>query len=140
MTEYIKKNWFVLSIITIIISIALLYVIAFIKKDDILNNSKFTVGTMTSNWHQKNNRGVGTDFIYFVNGMKISKTTHYDLKKGTKYLVMYDSLSPSWYIMIGHHQLPDSIEPPPNGWKFNEIPIPIDSGDLKQYFDELGID
>lgn len=103
-------------------------------------NSKFTVATMTSNWHHKNSNGVGTDFTYSVGGRTISKTTNFNLKKGTRYLVMYDSLSPSWYIMLGRHQLPDSIEAPPNGWKFKEIPITIDSAELKQYFKELGMD
>lgn len=102
-------------------------------------HAKFTIGTMVSNWHQKNNRGVGTDFKYLVNNIRIIKTGSYNLRKGQRCLILYDSLSPQNCLMLGNHIVPYNIEAPSNGWKFNEIPIPIDSAELKEYFDELGL-
>lgn len=100
-------------------------------------NAKYTVAYITSDWHQKNNKGVGTDFKYFVNGVKIEKTFSYRLDKGKKYIVLYDSISPRNYIMLFNHQLSGEIKAPVNGWNFEEIPIKLDSADLKFYFEDL---
>ena len=135
-----NKYW-VLFFLIVCITISVVSVLKSNQEiKNVKKNAKYNIAYITSNWHQKNNRGAGTDFKYYVNGRTISKTCNYNLQKGTKYLIMYDSISPSRYIMLGHHQLPDDIEVPSNGWKFNEIPISIDSADLKQYFKKLGID
>ncbi len=104
-----------------------------------LIHSKYTVGTMTSNWHQKNNNGIGTDFIYMVDGIVFSKTSHSHLSKGDKYMVLYDSLKPSVFLLLYNHKVPAHLEAPPNGWKFSDIPISLDSSDLKVYIDELDV-
>jgi len=140
MNEFFKRKYLLLLAICFFL---FLFYLFYKAKEDAKSSwkySKYTVGYIISNWHQKNNNGVGTDFIYKVKEVTISKTCDYNLHKGTKYLVLYDSLKPSNYIMLGSHQLPDDIKAPYNGWKFNEIPIKIDSADLKKYFDELKID
>lgn len=135
MIEFLKKKY--LLLLTMCFLLFMLYIFYQAKKDakSAWKYSKYTVGYMTSDWHYKNNNGAGTDFIYKIKNITISKTCDYNLKKGTKYLVMYDSLKPSNYIMLGHHQLPDDIKAPYNGWSFKEVPIKIDSADLKAYFE-----
>ncbi|MCT2563761.1 hypothetical protein [Chryseobacterium herbae] len=136
----IKNNYhIILGLATLIIIITTL----FLSRHDLKNakkNSKYTIAYITSNWHQKNNNGVGTDFTYEVNGEKIEKTCANNLEKGTRYIVLYDSIAPKNYIMLYNHPLPDSIKRPLNGWKFNEVPVKLDSSDLKQYFQVLKLD
>ncbi|WP_426279161.1 hypothetical protein ACN9MN_08025 [Chryseobacterium sp. S-02] len=102
-------------------------------------NAKYTIAYITSDWHQKNNNGVGTDFTYYVNGEKINKTCANSLEKGTRYIVLYDSLHPKNYIILYNHKISNNIKSPVNGWKFNELPIKIDSSDLKFYFEKLNL-
>lgn len=102
-------------------------------------NAKYTVAYVTSDWHQKNNNGVGTDFSYNVNGEEINKTFSYRLKKGAKYILLYDSINPKNYIMLYNHELSSKIKVPANGWKYKEVPIKLDSADLKFYFDDLNL-
>lgn len=139
MKNFIDKYFFIAILLIIFVIIIVSYLYGMNSLKSTIKNSKFTVANITSNWHQKNNTGVGTDFIYKVKDNNISKTCDCNLKKGTKYLVMYDSLKPSNYIMLEHHQLPNNIFAPYNGWSFKEIPIKIDSTDLKKYFDKLGV-
>jgi len=104
-------------------------------------NAKYTVAYITSDWHQKNNNGVGTDFIYFVGGEKYERTCTSTsvLKKGEKYLLLYDSLRPKYFIMLYKQKIYDSLKPPNNGWSYRELPLKLDSADLKFYFNELKI-
>lgn len=102
-------------------------------------NSKYTVAYITSDWHQKNNNGVGTDFSYYINGKRIDRTCASSLKKGTKYILLYDSINPTNYIMLYNHEVSSKIKAPSNGWKFKDLPIKIDSNELKAYFTELNI-
>lgn len=139
--EKISSKYFLTGCLIIIIMV---FVIATIVGKNQMRSaflhSKYTVGTMTSNWHQKNNNGIGTDFIYMVDGTVFSKTSHSDLRKGDKYMVLYDSLKPSVFLLLYNHKLPAHLEAPPNGWKFSEIPISLDSSDLKVYIEELDLD
>lgn len=102
-------------------------------------NAKYTIAYITSDWHQKNNNGVGTDFTYYVNGEEINKTCANSLKKGTRYIVLYDSIHPKNYIMLYNHELSGQVKAPANGWEFKEVPIKLDSADLKYYFEKLNL-
>lgn len=129
----------------IILGLATLFFIIFTlisSKSQIKNarkNAKYTIAYITSDWHQKNNNGVGTDFTYYVGGKRINKTCANNLKKGTRYVVLYDSINPKNYIMLYNHELSSKIKAPVNGWKFNELPIKLDSTDLKFYFEKLNL-
>lgn len=129
----------------IILGLATLFFIIFTlisSKSQIKNarkNAKYTIAYITSDWHQKNNNGVGTDFTYYVSGKRINKTCANNLKKGTRYVVLYDSINPKNYIMLYNHELSSKIKAPVNGWKFNELPIKLDSTDLKFYFEKLNL-
>ncbi|VXC58356.1 conserved hypothetical protein [Chryseobacterium sp. 8AT] len=41
--------------------------------------------------------------------------------------------------MLYNHELSSKIKAPVNGWKFNELPIKLDSTDLKFYFEKLNL-
>lgn len=133
-----NRFYLILAFATLIFIIATL----FLSQNNLKNakkNAKYTIAYVTSDWHQKNNRGVGTDFMYYVNGEKIEKTCANSLKKGSRYVVLYDSISPKNYIILYNHKLSNKIIAPVNGWDFNELPIKIDSADLKYYFEKLNL-
>ena len=134
MKKFINQYWFLTFCSCIIIFFIALWYKSNQWMISLQKNSKFTICYVVSDWHQKNNRGVGADLEFLVNGIMIKRTANYDLKKGDKYLVMYDSLKPSNYLLLYNHQIKEKVIAPSNGWKFNEIPILIDSTDLKEYF------
>lgn len=129
----------------IILAVAALFFVVFafaLSKSQLKNarkNAKYTIAYIMSDWHQKNNNGVGTDFMYYVNGEKIDKTCASSLKKGTRYIVLYDSIRPKNYIMLYNHELSNTMKAPANGWKFKEVPIKLDSADLRYYFEKLDL-
>ncbi|MBP0613407.1 hypothetical protein J8J42_10150 [Chryseobacterium sp. cx-311] len=127
-------------LIVIIMAFAVTYLIGTMEVRSTLTHCKYTVGTMTSDWHHRNNNGFGTDFSYEVEGIVFNRITHSDLRKGEKYLVMYDSLNPSGSLLLDKHKVPARIEAPFKGWKFSEIPIAIDSSDLSMYIIKLNLD
>lgn len=136
----LKSNFFT----TVLIFVTLIFIIVtlFLSRKDLKSarkNAKYTVAYITSDWHQKNNNGVGTDFTYYVNGKKINKTCANNLKKGTRYIVLYDSINPKNYIILYNHELSSKIKAPVNGWNFDELPIKVDSMDLKFYFEKLNL-
>ncbi len=135
----IKNNYHIILAFTTFVFIIIAFFLSHFNLEGAKRNAKYTVAYITSNWHQKNNNGVGTDFIYYVNGEKIEKTCASNLKKGTRYIVLYDSIHPKNYIMLYNHQLSDKITAPVNGWRLNQVPIKLDSMDLKFYFKELGL-
>jgi len=139
MKKFTNQYWFLIFCSCIIIFFIVLWYKSNQWTISLQKNSKFTICYVVSDWHQKNNRGVGADLEFPVNGIMIKRTTNYDLKKGGKYLVLYDSLKPSNYLLLYNHQINEKVIAPSKGWKFNEIPILIDSTDLKEYFKKLGI-
>lgn len=140
--KIIQKKSSILSVIIAFFTLVIIIVTLLLSRINLKNakkNAKYTVAYITSDWHQKNNNGVGTDFTYYVNGEKIEKTCANNLKKGTRYIVLYDSIHPKNYIMLYNHQLSDKVSAPANGWKLNQVPIKLDSADLKFYFEKLNL-
>lgn len=140
--KIIKSKGNVISIILAVTTVIVIIVTLFLSRHELKSakkNAKYTIAYITSDWHQKNNNGVGTDFRYYVNGEEINKTCADNLKKGTRYIVLYDSIHPKNYIMLYNHQLLNNIKAPVNGWKFKEVPIKLDSADLKYYFEKLNL-
>jgi len=135
----LKNNYHIILAFATLLFIIMAFFLSHSNLEGAKKNSKYTVAYITSDWHQKNNNGVGTDFTYYVNGKKINKTCANSLKKGTRYIVLYDSIHPKNYIMLYNHELSNEIKAPANGWKFKELPIKIDSNELKVYFKELNL-
>lgn len=140
--KIIKSKGNIISIILAVTTAIVIIATLFLSRHELKSakrNAKYTIAYITSDWHQKNNNGVGTDFTYYVNGEEINKTCADNLRKGTRYIVLYDSIHPKNYIMLYNHQLLNNIKAPVNGWKFKEVPIKLDSADLKYYFEKLNL-
>ncbi|SHF71469.1 hypothetical protein [Chryseobacterium vrystaatense] len=140
--KIIKSKGKILSVVLALATLVLIIVTLVLSRHDLRSakkNAKYTIAYITSDWHQKNNNGVGTDFTYEVNGHQIGKTCANNLKKGTRYIVLYDSISPKNYIMLYNHQLSSTVKAPRNGWEFSNLPIKVDSADLKFYFEKLNL-
>ncbi|ALR30732.1 hypothetical protein ATE47_09415 [Chryseobacterium sp. IHB B 17019] len=135
----LKNNYHIILAFATLLFIIIAFFLSHFNLKDAKKNSKYTVAYITSDWHQKNNNGVGTDFSYYIDGKRIDRTCASSLKKGTKYILLYDSIHPKNYIMLYNHKLPNNIKAPSNGWKFKDLPIKIDSNELKAYFKELDI-
>lgn len=109
------------------------------KIKNIFKHSKYTCGTIISDWHQRNNQGIGTDYEYSVNKVRHMGIYSRQIDKKDKYLVVYDSVNPNNSKLLFNHPIPNNMIVPLSGWKFSEIPIPIDSSELKDYYEELGM-
>ncbi len=134
---FLNKYFFIILLGFIISIFIAVYINGIYEMKNIKNNAKFTVANIVSDWHYTNTKGgPGTDIVYWVKNKKIEGICEYNLRKGTKYLVMYDSLKPYHFLLLGHHQLPDSIKSPKNGWKFSQVPISIDSIQIKEYVEK----
>ena len=90
-----------------------------------IKNSKFTIGQISSEWHTKSTfKNFGVDYEYKINDKTYSKQISVDLRKGNKYLVVYDSLSPKNAVLIPEYDM-NIYNSPKNGWNINELPIKI---------------
>ncbi|AZA77369.1 hypothetical protein EG347_07535 [Chryseobacterium sp. G0186] len=101
-----------------------------------LKNPKYTIGKATTDWHQKNNNGVGTDYKYQVNDKVYFKTTNCSYKKGDKFLVIFDSIKPKNATVLGIYSIENyliDLKPPAKGWKYQDVPFNIDSNMIKKY-------
>ena len=103
-----------------------------------LDRPKYTIGIATTNWHNKNNNGVGTDYKYEINDMTFHGTTNWSYKKGDKFLVIFDSLKLRNCVVIGIYDIENdlknkNITVPRGGWKYNELPFKIDSAKIRKY-------
>ena len=66
-----------------------------------LKKPKYTIGVATTDWHQKNNNGVGTDYKYYFKKVDYLGTTNYSYKKGDSFLIILDSLEPKNNKVLG---------------------------------------
>ncbi|MGD1320675.1 hypothetical protein [Chryseobacterium sp. 2R14A] len=103
-----------------------------------LKNSKYTIGTATTDWHQKNNNGVGTDYTYYFKDLKYSSTTNYSYKKGDSFLIIFDSLKPKNSIVLSIYPIENlqDLKVPKNGWKYKEVPFKIDTIQIRKKLTE----
>lgn len=102
-----------------------------------LKHSKYTIATIISDWHHRNDNGYGYDYDYFINGKRYRKTSNnVHAKKGERRLIMYDSLNPNHHCFLGYYELHDSITTPKNGWKYEQVPIAIDSAEIREYIEK----
>ncbi|MDV7696744.1 hypothetical protein N6B72_07425 [Chryseobacterium soli] len=101
---------------------------------NLIKYPKYTTTLIISDWHHKNNHGIGVDYEYYVNKKRYSYTVNLDLKKNNKYLLIYDSLKPSNCSVLEMYPIIDNnIQTPLNGWKYNDVPIKIDTSEIIEY-------
>jgi len=109
------------------------YIWSGINSERLLKYAKYTDATVVSEWHHKNNTGIGVDYEYKVSGRKHEFTINLDLKKNGKYLLAYDSLKPGNGQILEMYPLPENIRAPENGWHLNELPFKADRQEILGY-------
>lgn len=105
-----------------------------------LQRPKYTIGIATTDWHHKNNNGVGTDYNYEIAKQTFSSTTNWSYKKGSKFLIIYDSIKPKNAVVLSLYNIKETnIVAPLNGWKYSEVPILIDSVIIRKFVEDWNI-
>lgn len=124
----LKKNFHIIFIVFAVFVIIYGFISSNINSKRLIKYSKFTVAEIISDWHYKNNTGIGVDYVYSVNNRKYNYTINLDLKKGERYLLVYDSLIPSNCRVLDIYPILDKeITPPANGWKDKDVPIVLNT-------------
>ncbi|WP_126651750.1 hypothetical protein [Chryseobacterium aureum] len=111
--------------------------------NDILKNPKYTIGEATSDWHYKNNNGVGIDYKYHVNGLTYSKTANVSYQKGDQFLIIFDSIKPDNSAILDIYSIENyliDLKIPEKGWKYQEVPFNIDSNTIKKYVQDWNVE
>ncbi|SEW40298.1 hypothetical protein SAMN05421841_2690 [Chryseobacterium wanjuense] len=130
MKKIIDKNFHLILISLVIIVIGYWYLSSSDGLKDISKRKKYTIALTVSDWHHKDTNGIGVDYEYFVNSIKYSNTINLDLKKGQKYLLVFDSIIPENNVLLDIYPINSFSLVPLNGWKINELPIKVDSSKI----------
>lgn len=104
--------------------------------NDLLKSPKYTIGEAISDWHQKNNNGVGIDYKYHVNGITYSKTANVAYQKGDKFLIIFDSIKPDNSAILDIYSIENyliDLKVSSKDWKYQDVPFNIDNNTIKKY-------
>ncbi len=125
-------------IIILVLLIVFGYFQSKIDSKNIVKYKKFTVARIDSDWHSKEGftKNFGRDFSYQVKGKIFTKQTNLEVSKEQYFLLLYDSINPRNCVLLTEYPLYNSIKSPKNGWKFSQVPIPIDSIQIKEYVEK----
>ncbi|RXM40441.1 hypothetical protein BOQ62_05575 [Chryseobacterium sp. CH21] len=127
MNKIINKNFHFILISIVIVVIGYWYFSSVNGLRNVSNRQKYTTALVVSDWHHKNTNGIGVDYEYFVNNIKYANTINLDLKKGQKYLLVFDSIEPLNNVILDIYPIYNTSKIPLNGWKINELPIKVDT-------------
>ena len=111
--------------------------------NNMLKSPKYTLGEATSDWHYKNNNGVGIDYKYHVNGITYSKTANFSYQKGDKFLIIFDSIEPDNSAILNIYSIENyliDLKVPSKGWKYQDVPFNIDSNTIKKYVQDYNVE
>lgn len=111
--------------------------------NDLLKSPKYTIGEAISDWHHKNNNGVGIDYKYDVNGITYSKTANVSYQKGDKFLIIFDSIKPDNSAILDIYSIENyliDLKVPSKGWKYQDVPFDIDSNTIKKYVQDWNVE
>jgi hypothetical protein len=132
-----EKYNFAVVAITILI-IGSLFLLEKSNTSKILRNAKYSVAEITSIWHSKKGlKSFGVDYSYNVNGESYTRQISVNLIKGKKYLAIYDTLNPINCKILEIYPIHRDIKIPVQGWRYEEVPITIDSLAIKKYIDSF---
>ncbi|MDQ0065131.1 hypothetical protein [Chryseobacterium lathyri] len=130
MKKIINKNFHLILIFILAIIIGYWYLNSLSSLKNLAKRQKYTTALVISDWHHKDTNGVGVDYEYFVNNRKYSNTINLDLRKGQKYLLVFDSIVPENSVLLDIYPINNFSSVPINGWKINELPIKVDSTEI----------
>lgn len=131
MKRILNKYLHLFCIGTLLILISYWFVSADFDLKQLLKAPKYTIATIVSDWHHKNNTGTGVDYEYMVNHKKYSNTVNVDVKKGDRYLLIFDSLRPKNNVLLNVYPIYESVDPPTEGWALTELPVRVDTIEIR---------
>jgi hypothetical protein len=133
--------------IIILVLLVLLFLVGSIHEHlwikQMLKRPKYTIGEATTDWHQKNGNGVGTDYKYQVRDKIYFGTTSCSYKKGNRFLVIFDSVKPKNARVLGIYFIENhltNLRIPIKGWKYLDVPFDIDSNTIKKYVKDWNVE
>lgn len=118
-----------IAIIAIVFSYG--YIRSYFDLKYLLTSPKYTVAVIVSDWHHKNNNGVGVDYEYMVNNKKYSNTLNVNVKKDERYLLIFDSLKPKNNVLLDVYPIYETVNPPTDGWTLSELPLKVDTAEIR---------
>jgi len=138
-----NKYFIIVLAVSTILFIIFCFIGSTLETKNILKRPKFTIAIATTDWHPKNNNGVGTDYMYKLNGVTFRRTISGSYKKGDKFLVIYDSLKPEKSQGLPLYPVKQDyigLKIPENGWKYEEVPFNIDSNLIRKYLNDWNVE
>ncbi|UKB80972.1 hypothetical protein [Chryseobacterium sp. MEBOG07] len=143
MKKFILKKFHIIVLIAVFLFIIFCLISANLGINNILKDPKYTIGEATSDWHYKNNNGVGIDYEYYVNGITYSKTANFSYQKGDKFLIIFDSIKPNNSAILDIYSIENyliDLKVPSKGWKYQDVPFNIDSNTIKKYVQDWNVE
>ncbi|MBM7419070.1 hypothetical protein M2254_000576 [Chryseobacterium sp. BIGb0186] len=137
--KFISEKYYLILLVLVIGFIIFGFIHEKMWIKQMLKNSKYTIGIATTDWHQKNNNGTGTDYKYHFKDLDYFSITSYSYKKGDSFLIIFDSLKPKnnqvlWLYPIENYLI--DLKVPKDGWKYNDVPFKIDSVEIRKKLTE----
>lgn len=143
MKKFILKKFHIIVLIVVFLFIIFCLINTNLGINNILKNPKYTIGEATSDWHYKNNNGVGIDYKYHANGITYSKTANFSYQKGDKFLIIFDSIKPNNSAILDIYSIENyliDLKVPSKGWIYQDVPFNIDSNTIKKYVQDWNVE
>ncbi len=143
MKKLISEKFHIILLILTLGCIIFCLISANLGNNGILKNPKYTIVEAISDWHHKNNNGVGIDYKYDVNGITYSKTANFSYKKGDRFLIIFDSIKPNNSAILDIYSIENyliDVKVPSKGWKYQDVPFNIDSNIIKKYVQDWNVE
>lgn len=143
MKKLISEKFHIILLILTLGCIIFCLISANLGTNGILKNPKYTIGEAISDWHHKNNNGVGIDYKYDVNGITYSKTANFSYKKGDRFLIIFDSIKPNNSAILDIYSIENyliDVKVPSKGWKYQDVPFNIESNTIKKYVQDWNVE
>ncbi|AZA99531.1 hypothetical protein EG359_07875 [Chryseobacterium joostei] len=143
MKKFISEKFHIIFLMATLVFIIFSLISANIGINHMLKNPKYTIGEAITDWHQKNNNGVGTDYKYHFNYKIYFKTTSNSYKKGDKFLIIFDSIKPENTEVLDIYSIENyliDLKIPEKGWKYEDVPFNIDSNIIKKYVQDWNVE
>jgi len=133
-----NKGFYIILIFVFSVILGLFFYIDNNNINNILGKSKYTIAIVSSERHTKStNKSFGVDYQFYVDGISYSRQTSQNLSKGEKFLLIFDSLKPNNCRILVIYPIVDSVSAPVNGWTYDDIPIQINKGEIKEYIQKF---
>lgn len=143
MKKFVSEKFHIILLVLTLGLIIFWLISANVGINHMLKNPKYTIGESISDWHHKNNSGVGIDYKYHVNGITYSKTANVSYQKGDKFLIIFDSIKPDNSAILDIYSIENyliDLKIPAKGWKYQDVPFNIDSNTIKKYVQDWNVE